>query len=297
LTVAHQFRVLLWRVFRRGSFRDVLPLLVLALAARALPERNVQAVEPQAEQRRPVSYLNDIVPLLSKAGCNMGACHGNAAGKGGFRLSLRGDDPEFDFLSLTRDLLGRRVSTASPDRSLALLKPTGRLPHEGGIRFTADSEKARALRDWIGSGANDDLATAPRLRTIRVTPPERINTTANRTEQLRVTAEFADGSTRDVTRQACFDLSDPTLAEVSTAGLVHARGPCELAVAVRYLRGRGVSRIAFLPHRPSFVWSRPIPTRCETASTGLYPSRPASRSRPFSRNPREVVRLHRHAGH
>ena len=118
------------------------------------------------------------------------------------------------------------------------------------------------MRDWIGAGASDDLATAPRLRTIRVTPAERINTSANRTEQLRVTAEFADGSTRDVTRQASFDLSDPTLAEVSTAGLVHARGPCELAVAVRYQRGRGVSRIAFLADRPGFVWSRPVADQC-----------------------------------
>jgi hypothetical protein len=246
--MAHQFRVLLWRVLRRGSPRDVLPVLVLA--ATALPEWTVQSAEPQAEQRRPISYRNDVVPLLSKAGCNMGACHGNAAGKGGFRLSLRGDDPEFDFRSLTRDLLDRRISTASPDRSLALLKPTGRLPHEGGIRFSANSEEARTLRDWIGAGANDDMATAARLRTIRVTPAECINTSANRTEQLRVSADFADGSTRDVTRQASFDLSDPTLAEVSTAGLVHARGPCELAVAVRYQRGRGVSRIAFLPDRP-----------------------------------------------
>jgi Protein of unknown function (DUF1553) len=81
------------------------------------------------------------------------------------------------------------------------------------------------------------MATAARLRTIRVTPAECINTSANRTEQLRVSAEFADGSTRDVTRQASFDLSDPTLAEVSTVGLVHARGPCELAVAVRHLAG------------------------------------------------------------
>jgi hypothetical protein len=209
-------------------------VLVLVLAATALPEWTVQSAEPQAEQKRPISYRNDVVPLLSKAGCNMGACHGNAAGKGGFRLSLRGDDPEFDFRSLTRDLLGRRISTASPDRSLALLKPTGRLPHEGGIWFSANSEEAQTLRDWIGAGANDDMATAPRLRTIRVTPAECINTSANRTEQLRVSAQFADGSTRDVTRQASFDLSDPTLAEVSTAGLVHARGP-------------------------SFVWSRPVP--------------------------------------
>ncbi len=257
--MSHRFRVSPWCVVRRGFPHDALTLLVLALAAGALPERTVQAIELASGPGRPVSYRNDIVPLLSKASCNMGACHGNAAGKGGFRLSLRGDDPAFDFLSLTRDLLGRRVSTAAPDQSLALLKPTGRLPHEGGIRFTADSEEARTLRDWINSGASDDLAAAPRLRTIRVTPADCINTTTDRTEQLRVTAEFADGSTRDVTRQASFDLSDPTLAEISTAGLVRARGPCELAVGVRFLRGRGVSRIAFLPDRPGFVWSRPIP--------------------------------------
>ncbi len=257
--MSHRFRVSPWCVVRRGFPHDALTLLVLALAAGALPERTVQAIELASGPGRPVSYRNDIVPLLSKASCNMGACHGNAAGKGGFRLSLRGDDPAFDFLSLTRDLLGRRVSTAAPDQSLALLKPTGRLPHEGGIRFTTDSEEARTLRGWIGSGASDDLAAAPRLKMIRVTPAEHINTTADRTEQLRVTAEFADGSTRDVTRQASFDLSDPTLAEISTAGLVRARGPCELAVGVRFLRGRGVSRIAFLPDRPSFVWSRPIP--------------------------------------
>ena len=256
--MAHRLGVLLLGVFRRGSHRDVLPMLVLALAATALPEGRVQAVE-EAQQKRPVSYRNDIAPLLSKAGCNTGACHGNASGKGGFRLSLRGDDPEFDFRSLTRDMLGRRVSTAAPDRSLALLKPTGQLPHEGGIRFPANSEQARALCDWIEAGANDDVAAAPRLSKLNVIPTERINTSATRTEQLRVTAEFADGSTRDVTRQACFDLSDPTLAEVSTAGLVQARKPCELAVTVRYQRGRGVSRIAFLPDRPGFVWSGPAP--------------------------------------
>lgn len=233
----------------------------LALSAAAVFVLSVRGGEPRSVpvQNRPVSYRNDIVPLLSRAGCNMGACHGNSAGKGGFRLSLRGDDPEFDFRSITRDLLGRRVCTTAPDRSLVLLKPTGQVPHEGGIRFAADTDEARTWRDWIARGAVDDVAQAPRLKSLRVTPAESINTSANRIEPLHVTAEFADGSTRDVTRQASFDLSDPTLAEVSADGQVHARGPCELAVAVRFLRGRGVSRIAFLPDRPGFRWTGPEP--------------------------------------
>jgi hypothetical protein len=262
LTVAHAFRGPLRRILARGTSGDLRPGLAVAMAvgllAAAFPGWDARAVEPQSEQRRPISYRNDVAPLLSKAGCNMGACHGNSAGKGGFRLSLRGDDPEFDHRSLTRDLLGRRVSIASPERSLALLKSTGRLPHEGGIRFAADSEQARTLLDWIALGASDDVTTAPRLRTLRVTPAQHISNSADRAMQLCVTAEFDDGSTRDVTRQASFDLSDPTLAEVSPGGQVRARGPCELAVAVRYLRGRGVSRIAFLPDRPGFVWSRPV---------------------------------------
>jgi hypothetical protein len=203
------------------------------------------------------SYRNDVVPLLSRAGCNAGACHGNASGKGGFRLSLRGEDPDFDFRALTREALGRRVSTAAPERSLVLLKPTGQVPHEGGIRFAADSSDAKMLRSWVAAGARDDVALAPRLLSIRVDPARRIVAAPARAEKLHVVAEFDDGSTRDVTRQACFDLSEPTLAEVSREGIVHVRRPCELTVAVRYLRGRGASRLSFVPERPGFVWNAP----------------------------------------
>ncbi len=81
------------------------------------------------------SFRTDIAPLLSKAGCNMGACHGNLNGKGGFKLSLRGDDPSFDYQSLTHDQSGRRISRIAPESSLIVLKPTGAIPHEGGLRF------------------------------------------------------------------------------------------------------------------------------------------------------------------
>ncbi len=120
------------------------------------------------------SFRTDVVPLLSKAGCNMGACHGNSNGKGGFRLSLRGDDPSFDHLALTRDQLGRRVNPLAPERSLIVAKPTAQVAHEGGIRFARDSLEAGVLLGWIRAGARDDRAVAPRFKTLRVYPAERI---------------------------------------------------------------------------------------------------------------------------
>jgi len=208
----------------------------------------------------PPSYRRDVVALLAKAGCNMGACHGNLNGKGGFRLSLRGDDPGADLLALTRDALGRRVDRASPDASLILLKPTGLVQHEGGRRFAAGSAEAATLRGWIAAGAVDDEATAPKLRSLTVGPAERIVAAPGLAQQLVVTAEFADGSRRDVTRRATYDVNDPTRATVSTDGRVEVRAPGEVAVAVRYLSGRGVSRLAFLHDRPDFAW-KPLPVR------------------------------------
>src|SRR5262245_29678443 len=91
------------------------------------------------ESNAPISFRNDVMPVLSKAGCNLGTCHGNANGKGGFKLSLRGDDPIADFHTLSRDFSARRVNTSDPDASLLLQKPTMQLAHEGGRRFTTDS--------------------------------------------------------------------------------------------------------------------------------------------------------------
>ncbi|HZW34564.1 MAG TPA: DUF1549 domain-containing protein [Isosphaeraceae bacterium] len=207
-----------------------------------------------AARHRAVSFRADVVPLLAKAGCNMGACHGNLNGKGGFRLSLRGDDPDFDFQSLTHDQFGRRLSTVAPERSLIVLKPTARIPHEGGQRFARQSSEAATLLGWIAAGARDDRAVAPRVQSLRVFPADRIAAPGTTDQQLVVTAQFEDGSTRDVTRQAAYDLSDPTRAEVSVGGLVHHRGPGEIAVAIRYENRRATSRLAFPADRPGFVW-------------------------------------------
>jgi Protein of unknown function (DUF1549)/Protein of unknown function (DUF1553) len=206
---------------------------------------------------RPPSYRLDVAALLSKAGCNSGPCHGNINGKGGFRLSLRGDDPAFDLLALTRDSFGRRLDVAEPSRSLIVLKPTGRVPHEGGQRFSAGSPEAVALLGWVAGGARDDLGTAPKLVRLDVFPAHRIASAPSLRQQIVVTATFSDGSRRDVTRQSAFDVNDPTQVSVTPEGRVEAKRPVEAVVAVRYLNGRGVSRLAFLPDRPGFAWRDP----------------------------------------
>ena len=125
----------------------LIALLVLASAA------------PAAE--RPVSFDNDVMAVLSRSGCNAGACHGNLNGRGGFRLSLRGDDPDADRVALTRGQFGRRADVLNPDESLLLKKATGRVPHEGGIRFTAKSHEYALLKAWLAGGGAADSAGVP----------------------------------------------------------------------------------------------------------------------------------------
>ena len=170
----------------------------IVIEADGMESRASLHVEPR--ENRPPSFRVNVAALLSKAGCNAGACHGNLSGKGGFRLSLRGEDPTFDFASITREGLGRRVNVARPKSSLIYRKPLGELPHEGGVRFGSQSPEAKALHGWIAAGAKDDVASAPRVVKLDVFPKYRIAAAPSLTQQLVVTAEFADGSSRDVTR-------------------------------------------------------------------------------------------------
>ncbi len=208
---------------------------------------------------RAVSYRHDVAPVFSRAGCNMGACHGNLNGKGGFRLSLRGEDPGFDLDMITRDTFGRRIDTNNPSTSLLVKKPAGLIAHEGGRRFTFDSPETRVLLEWIAAGAPEDVDQVPDLVKLSVFPEHRINAAPDLGQQLIVKAEFADGTVRDVTHQATFDVDDPTQVEVNEQGRAIRNGPGESVVAVRFLEGRAVSRLAFLPDRPDFVWNGPEP--------------------------------------
>jgi hypothetical protein len=205
-----------------------------------------------------VSFRRDVMAVLSKAGCNAGPCHGNANGKGGFRLSLRGDDPDFDFAALTRDQSGRRVNLIEPGQSLLLLKPTTAMAHEGGKRFELTSWEATTLLDWISRGATNDGLAAPQLTGLEVTPAEQVLVEPADSISIKVAAVFADGARRDVTREAVYETSNQN-AKVSADGRATRTVFGETTVLVRYLQRQQPVRLAFVPARPDFKWARPKP--------------------------------------
>jgi hypothetical protein len=209
-----------------------------------------------AAQGEPISFRNDIMAVLSKTGCNMGTCHGNQNGKAGFKLSLRGEDADWDHRALTRDMFGRRTNPNNPDQSLILLKATAQLAHEGGQRFKKDSREYVMLREWIVGGMKDDDEAAPKPSRLVITPAEKILVEPSNEVQFRVEAEFTDGSRRDVTSLACYEPA-AQLVKVTPQGLAQSTRPGEATVIVRYLNQQVPVRLAFVPNRPGFVWSNP----------------------------------------
>ncbi|OYW24068.1 MAG: hypothetical protein B7Z55_02895, partial [Planctomycetales bacterium 12-60-4] len=209
-----------------------------------------------ADGSTPVSFRNEVMAVLSKAGCNLGTCHGNARGKGGFQLSLRGQDPESDYLTITRDWLSRRSNVTEPDHSLLLLKPTMQLAHEGGQRFAISSTEYMILRDWISAGMPADGREVPRLTGLDVSPDRQILESPEWTVSLTVRARFSDGSVRNVNRFAVYEVGTP-IVEVSPEGEVRGESAGETVILVRYLDRQVPVPLAFVPARPEFVWKSP----------------------------------------
>ncbi len=183
----------------------------------------------------PVSFVNDVVPLLTKAGCNAGLCHAKAGnGQNGFRLSLLGFEPKEDFEYLVKDSRGRRISLADPESSLLLLKSTARIPHGGGARIENPSQEYSILLNWIRHGAGYDAETAPQLVSVEV-QPNRASVKSGSQQQLKVIASYSDNQQRDVTSTALFESNDSAMADVSSKGLVSIHDlPGKVAVMVRY---------------------------------------------------------------
>jgi hypothetical protein len=192
------------------------------------------AAPPAATQTPVVSFSRDVVPALTKAGCNAGTCHGSFQGRGGFRLSLLGFDPAADFEALAKEGRGRRVSLAAPTSSLMLRKPTGAVPHAGGRRFSPDSETYRILHAWICQGVPGPSAKDPLLTRLEVTPSELLLPPGG-AATLRVRAAWSDAASRDVTALALYDDADLQVAEVTAEGSVKAIGHGRTAITVRYL--------------------------------------------------------------
>ena len=201
-----------------------------------------------AEPSPPVpSFRNDVIPVLTKAGCNSGACHGALAGKNGFKLSLRGYDPEADHRVLTRQALARRIAKSAPAHSLILMKPTLTIPHGGGKRFNVDSEEYRILANWIAAGAPPPGGNDPVIEGIAVAPSAVLVESPGEPVQLSVKARYSDGSEKDVTRWSKFSSSNETIASVDQQGLVNNSGHGEVAISVWYSSKVSFSRVT-VPH-------------------------------------------------
>ena len=208
--------------------------------------RNVEVVVEGACQPRKFDFENDIMPVLSKLGCNSSGCHGKAEGQNGFKLSVFGFDPAADHAALTKEGRGRRVFPAAPKHSLLLTKAVGSVPHGGGGRTSVGSEDYRTLLDWIAAGTPVGDGKAPRVAAIRIEPRER-RLAMNGAQQLRVTARFSDGRETDVTEHAKFQTNNEALAKVDENGRVTAgEAPGDVAVMAAYMGAVDVFR-ALIP--------------------------------------------------
>ena len=191
---------------------------------------SIAAAEPSST----IDFDEDIVPILTKAGCNSGGCHGKQSGRNGFKLSVFGFDRDADYQAIVFEGRGRRVFPAAPSSSLLLAKAANRVPHGGGMRLEEDSADYQRLSRWIVAGMPRTDTRAPRLVSIDVQPRQQVMRPESR-QTLRVIGTFADGSIRDLTRMAVYTANDKTLANVDRDGVVETTAlPGESAIVVRY---------------------------------------------------------------
>jgi WD40 repeat protein/mono/diheme cytochrome c family protein len=203
-----------------------------------------------------VDFIRDVNPVLAKLGCNQGTCHGAAKGKNGFKLSLRGYDPVFDVRALTDDHGSRRVNLASPDDSLMLLKASATAPHAGGLLAKVDEPAYQLVRRWIEQGGRLEEA-APRVTGIKVFPAAAEIDAAGRRQQFRVVAEYADGRTRDVTREAFLESGNNEVATADKSGLVTALRRGEAPILARYEGAYAAVTLTVMGDRTGFEWVQP----------------------------------------
>ncbi len=194
----------------------------------------VEVVASDFANARPVRFVAEVVPILTRYGCNAGGCHGKSSGQNGFRLSLLGFDPKSDYDSLVKEGRGRRVFPAAPAASLLLRKPTAQVPHGGGKRFDVGSPEHNTLARWIGQGTPTGAGREPELTRLVVEPGRRV-VPRNGRQQLRVVAHHGDGTSTDVTRLAQYQSNAADLAEVDARGVVRALdGVGEAAIMARF---------------------------------------------------------------
>jgi hypothetical protein len=205
-----------------------------------------------------VTFLRDVAPILNKAGCTSGTCHGAAKGKNGFKLSLRGYDPQYDYEALLYDLSGRRFNRAEPAKSLMLAKPSQEIAHGGGQRFEKDSGYYKIIYAWIAQGVPFGDPEKDNVADLRVEPKEILMPKPGESVTAKVIAQFKDGETRDVTREATIESNTPDLAKVGAAADVKGERIGEATLLIRYQGKYATLPVTVLNPKPGFAWT-PLP--------------------------------------
>ena len=250
----------------------------------AVEAAGLRAAVPVAVARAtadvPVSFNREIEPVLTKAGCNAGSCHGAQHGRGGFRLSLFGFDPAFDHAQIVQSNEGRRLVLSDPDRSILLAKPALVMEHGGGERLPLNGRDYRRFKQWLEDGVPEPAADDPVVTKLEVYPPSRVMVPGE-PQQLAVTATWSDGRREDVTATAQFDALNDAVAAVTPQGLVTAKDVGETHVMVRFGGQAAVAQVtlpfAHLAHFPKLPANNFIDERliAKWKDLGLTPSPPA----------------------
>jgi hypothetical protein len=201
-----------------------------------------------------VSFRYDVIPTLTRLGCNQGTCHGTPTGKNGFRLSLRGYDPAVDRNALTREIGRRRINLVEPDQSLLLLKARNAVPHEGGRRLADDGADYHRIRAWIAAGALEDRDDVPRLLRMSIKPERHQLEPSQSAQPLRVTAHFTDGRARDVTDLCKWTSSDEDTATVDAYGVATRGQRGEATITAEYCGRFASARLTVRESVPGFRW-------------------------------------------
>jgi hypothetical protein len=213
-------------------------------------------VTVESAEISPVRFVREVEPIMSRLGCNAGTCHGSAKGKNGFKLSLRGYDPEFDYQALINDLSGRRFDRVRVEESLMLLKPTAEVPHEGRQALKPGSREYHLLRQWIAEGTRFEDPGKSRADRIELLPGEVELDLPGRAQQMLVLAHYPDGSSRDVTRDAIFSSNNGDVAGVTNGNITAIRRG-EAAILVRYEGNYATREVVVMGDRAGFAWVNP----------------------------------------
>jgi hypothetical protein len=210
----------------------------------------------KAKTAEPVSFTRDVIPVLTKAGCNTGGCHGASRGKDGFMLSLFGYDPGADYHRITRQQLTRRINLALPEESLLLEKAAGLVPHTGGERFKKGDGLYNTVLEWLQNGAVKDEANLPQVVAVELNPKQTVLEGEKSTQQLNVRAVYSDGTDRDVTHLAVFLSNNDVSAKVSDAGQVTAAARGEAYVTARFEAFTVGAQVLVIPKNLKFTFPK-----------------------------------------